>query len=251
MEADPVKLRRSMATSSTKAVFLDALGTLVELEPPWPLLRDVLETRHGIGVSEPAAKEAMLAEMAYYKAHHHEGTDARSLRALRGRCANVLRERLPQIAALGDEELVEALMESIRFEPFPDAAPLLGRLRLVGVRTAVVSNWDVSLRAVLAGVGLGGLLDEIVVSAEVGVRKPDPAIVEVALARLRCPARKALMVGDSPETDVAAARAAGVRAVYLDRAHAGADLPGVERIHTLTSLEQLVLVPSEPSRPRP
>jgi putative hydrolase of the HAD superfamily len=83
----------------------------------------------------------------------------------------------------------------------------------------------------------------------VGARKPDPAIVNTALARLGCPARKALMVGDSPETDVAAARAAGVRAVFLDRANAGMDMPGVERIHTLASLEQLVLAP-ESSRPR-
>ena len=96
----------------------------------------------------------------------------------------------------------------------------------------------------LAEVGLGGLVDEIVVSAEVGAKKPDPAIVEAALRRLRCPAGKALMVGDSPETDVAGAQAAGVRAVLVDRAGTAADSEGVERIFTLEGLDKLLLAPS-------
>jgi len=195
-------------------------------------------------VAEAEAKEAMLAEMSYYKAHHHEGVDDDSLQDLRRRCAAVLRERLPQTAALSEPDLVETLIGSIRFRPYPDAAPALGRLRHRGIRSAVVSNWDVSLRGVLAELGLGGLVDEIVVSAEVAARKPDPAIVRAALRRLRCPAGKALMVGDSPETDVAGARAAGVRAVLIDRTGAASDIPGVERIFTLDGLDELLRAPS-------
>lgn len=229
-----------------EAVLFDALGTLVELEPPWPLLRAALASRHGIELPEEEAKQAMLAEMTYYKAHHHEGVDEQSLADLRRRCAAVLRDRLPQVARLSEDDLVEALMASLRFRPYPDAAPALGRLRLAGVRAAAVSNWDVSLRGVLSQIGLGGLFDDIVVSAEVGARKPDPAIVEAALRRLRCPAGKALMVGDSPETDVAGAQAAGVRAVLLDRAGTAAAIPGVERIHTLDGLDELIQAPSAP-----
>ena len=50
-------------------------------------------------------------------------------------------------------------MRSLRFRPYPDTAAALGRLRQLGVRTAVVSNWDVSLRGILAELGLGGLVD--------------------------------------------------------------------------------------------
>ena len=189
------------------------------------------------------AKEAMLAEMSYYKAHHHEGVDDESLLDLRRRCAAVLRERLPQAAALPEPDLVEMLLGAIQFRPYPDAAPVLGRLRLLGIRSAVVSNWDVSLRGVLGELGLGGLVDEIVVSAEVASRKPDPGIVRAALRRLRCPAGKALMVGDSPETDVAGARAAGVRAVLVDRTGTASDIPGVERIFTLDGLDELLRAP--------
>jgi putative hydrolase of the HAD superfamily len=184
--------------------------------------------------------------MSYYRAHHHERADARSLEDLRRRCAAVLSEHLPQVAGLEEADLVEALMASLRFRPYPDAGPVLGRLRLLGIRSAVVSNWDISLRDVLADIGLGALLDQVVVSAEVGARKPDPSIVETALRRLRCPAGKALMVGDSPETDIAAAQAAGVRGVLVDRTGAAADMTGVERIFTLEGLDALLRARSRP-----
>ena len=85
-----------------EAVLFDALGTLVELEPPWPLLRAALRRAHGIEIDEEQARQAMLAEMAYYRAHHMEGRDDASLADLRARCAAVLREQLPPAAAPAD-----------------------------------------------------------------------------------------------------------------------------------------------------
>lgn len=51
------------------------------------------------------------------------------------------------------------------------------------------------------------------------------------------------MVGDSPETDVAGAQAAGVRAVLVDRTGTASDVPGVERILTLDGLDELLRAP--------
>lgn len=226
--------------SGYRAVLVDALGTLVELESPWPLLRHTLARRHGIEVPEEEAKQAMLQEMAYYRAHHREGSDQESLRELRRSCALVLREHLPQTGVLTTGELTEALLDSLRFVPYPDAAPTLAVLRAAGMRLAVVSNWDCSLRSVLAGVGLAAAVDEVVVSAEVGASKPDRTVFEAALERLRCKAEQALFVGDSLETDVAGAQAAGIRALLLDRQLAGTEAEGVERIFSLTDLLELL-----------
>jgi putative hydrolase of the HAD superfamily len=197
----------------TRAVLLDALGTLLELIPPWPRLRQTLAQRHGVEVSEDDAKRAVLAEMAYYRAHHQEGSDPERLVELRRRCTEVLSNELPATGSIDAEALTEALLDSLRFDPYPDAAPALAGLREAGVLIAVVSNWDCSLADVLAGVGLGAAVDTIVVSAEVGAAKPDPRIFEIALERLRRVAGEALAVGDSLETDVAGAQAAGIRAV--------------------------------------
>ena len=74
------------------AVLLDALGTLIELETPWPHLVEELGAR-GVVVSEDAARAAMLAEMAYYRAHHDEAGSWAGLEDLRRRCAAVVQER--------------------------------------------------------------------------------------------------------------------------------------------------------------
>ena len=144
------------------------------------------------------------------------------------------------------------LLDSIRFAPFPDAAPTLAELREAGFRLAAVSNWDCSLRSVLAEVGLAGALDAVVVSAEAGAAKPDPAIYRAALAKIRCGSGEALFVGDSLQTDVAGAEAAGLRALLLDRAaaegidggapgvDAGLDGAEVERIFSLSDLLELL-----------
>jgi putative hydrolase of the HAD superfamily len=222
-------------------VLFDALGTLVRLEPPWPLLAGALASRHGIKVSEDEAREAMRAEMAYYLEHHIEGRDAATLSELRGRCAAVLGKALPEVAGrLSEADLIEVLLESLRFVPFPDAATALGSLRSLNVRTAVVSNWDCSLGGLLGGLGLGGLLDAVVTSAEAGVRKPDRRIFESALTAVQCVPEQAIFVGDSLEIDIAGGRAAGIRSVLIDRSAAGAEPGDTERIFTLDNLPALM-----------
>jgi putative hydrolase of the HAD superfamily len=202
----------------TAAVLFDALGTLVELEPPWLHLADAL----GVEPDEHLAR-AVRAEMDYYRDHSHEGRDGESLAELRSRCAAVLSREL------GSAVSVEAMMSAIRFRAFPDAAPALAELRCLGLRLVCVSNWDVSLREVLERCGLGGALDGVVTSASAGVRKPDPAIFEPALELAACPPGDAIYVGDTPAEDLVAARAAGIPALLIDRAGAG-DIESLEAI---------------------
>jgi putative hydrolase of the HAD superfamily len=214
-------------------VLLDALGTLVELERPWPHLVDELAAR-GVVVGEEDARAAMLAEMAYYRAHHDEAGDWAGLVDLRRRCAAVVQERLGTSLPLDDVR--EALLAAIRFRPYPEVAGTLARLRADGARLAVVSNWDVSLHDVLERTGLRRLVDAVVISAELGVAKPDPAIFYAALERLGADAAGAVHVGDSLDADVAGARAAGLEAVLVVRN--GAVAP--EGVRVVSSLAELV-----------
>jgi putative hydrolase of the HAD superfamily len=190
-----------------RAVFLDALGTLVELEPPWVSLR----ARIPAEVSDERLERAVRAEMSYYRDHAHEGRDEASLAELRERCAGIVSREL------GVEVTADELVEAIRFDAYPDAAPALRELRERGLRLVAVSNWDCSLPAVLERCGLGELLDGAVSSAVAGARKPDPAIFEPALALAGCEPDEALHVGDTPEEDVVGARAAGIRPLLLGR----------------------------------
>jgi len=80
----------SATGSYPAAILLDALGTLVALEPPAPRLRAALASRFGLEVSHDEAARAIAAEIAYYRAHFDAGRDEASLRELRRRSAAVL-----------------------------------------------------------------------------------------------------------------------------------------------------------------
>src|SRR5881227_2476697 len=138
------------AAPAPAAILLDALGTLVGLEPPAPLLRAELASRFDFEVSEADAARAIAAEIAYYRAHLDEGRDPAALEQLRRRCAEVLRSALPEAGArLELDPLVQALLASLRFTAFADVRPAFLGARARGQRLVVVSNWDASLVGVL------------------------------------------------------------------------------------------------------
>jgi putative hydrolase of the HAD superfamily len=215
----------------TRAVLLDALGTLVRFEPPAPLLRAELRDRLGLEVSEETAAAAMKAEIAYYRAHLHEGRDPASLADLRRRAAEAMR---PVLRTDGD--LTDALLAALRFRAYPDAAPALRELRSRGVTLVVVSNWDHSLHERLEETGLAPLVDGAVASAELGHAKPERAIFEHALALAGADPAGALHAGDSPDEDVGGALAAGLRAVLVARDGGPPAATGVPVIRSLAEL---------------
>ena len=96
---------------------------------------------------------------------------------------------------------------------------LQGRYKL-----ALISNFDhpPHIHQLLGELALRPFFDAVVVSGDVGVKKPDPAIFTPALEQTGLVADEALFVGDSPEDDVAGARAAGLRPVLIRRS-LGAD----------------------------
>jgi putative hydrolase of the HAD superfamily len=233
-----------MALEDIDAVLLDGLGTLVALEPPWPALVERLRDTHGVALSLAGAERAFRAEIAYYRAHHYEGRDADTLEDLRRRCAEVLRAQLPAqtVEALSLEQLTAAMLDALRFVAYPDAPTALARLRARGLTLVVVSNWDVSLPAVLRHVGLDGMLDGVVTSAEAGHPKPASAIFAAGLALAKCPPAQAVHVGDSLAHDVRGALAAGIPAVLLHRddAEPAKTPPGVPTIASLVELPPLL-----------
>jgi putative hydrolase of the HAD superfamily len=209
-----------MAPQTTRAVFLDVLGTLIELEPPWISLREMVPAEIG----DERLIAAMRVEMAYYREHAHEGRDEESLADLRERCASLVSREL------GLDITADQLVSAVRFSAYPDAVPALLGLRDRGLRLIAVSNWDCSLPRVLAQCGLDEMLDGTVTSAEVGAPKPDPAIFLAALELAGCEAEEALHVGDRAEEDVAGARAAGIRPLLIDREGPGGDISSLEQI---------------------
>lgn len=199
-----------------RGVLLDAFGTLIDMEPPAPLLASALE-RAGHPFPHDVVGRALRAEIRHYKANHLRGRDPASVDALRLECAGVLADALGT-GAPAPAELLPLLLDSLRFRLLPDAAPALDALAAAGVPVCLVSNWDVSLRGVVERLGIADRLAAVCVSAEVGAAKPDPAIFRAALGALGMGAHEVVHCGDDPMLDGEGARAAGIRPVLIARA---------------------------------
>jgi putative hydrolase of the HAD superfamily len=86
------------------------------------------------------------------------------------------------------------------------------------VRIGIVSNNLLDeQREKVRRCGFEPFVDALIVSEEVGVSKPHPAIFGHALHRLECAPGDAVMIGDSWTADVEGARAAGIRAIWFNR----------------------------------
>jgi putative hydrolase of the HAD superfamily len=206
------------ATAGLDAVTIDAYGTLVTIRDPVPALRRALAAR-GVDRSQDEVAAAFAEEARYYVGRSHEGADEASLALLRRDCAEVFLHALG--ADVEPESFAADYVGALRFAPLPGVREAVGELAAMGLRLAVVSNWDIALTGYLETLGLREHFTAIVTSAEAGAPKPDPRIFELALERLRTPAARALHIGDA-EADELGARAAGMRFAPPPLA----DLPG-------------------------
>ena len=144
---------------------------------------------------------------------------------------------LDRPAAWGAELFLSGLSEACYV--LPEALGVLQELKRRGLLTAIVTNgFSRVQRRRLALSGLAPYVDAVAISEEVGEQKPSAALVDRALEMLACPCKKqALLVGDSLSSDMAAAKNAGITAVWYNPKRlpmpAGA---GFLEIHALSEL---------------
>jgi putative hydrolase of the HAD superfamily len=142
------------------------------------------------------------------------------------------------------EELAMAVYEAFgsaeRWRAWDDVRPAFERLRDRGVRVGVISNWDRRLPGLLDGLGFTDVVEVIVSSADVGLRKPDPRIFDLACERLGVEPGRSAHVGDHAYADVLGARMAGLAPILIDR-HGGTLAPkATPVIATLEDLDRVL-----------
>jgi putative hydrolase of the HAD superfamily len=105
-------------------------------------------------------------------------------------------------------------------ELFADAVETLEAVRrLQPERTiGMITNGPTEVqRSKIGLLDLERRVDFLVISEEFGASKPDPTIFAEALRLGNATAREAVFIGDSPEHDIAGAKAAGIRSVWVNR----------------------------------
>ena len=89
--------------------------------------------------------------------------------------------------------------------------------QLPDVPKVLVSNFYGNLSVVLHEFGFDGCFQQVIESARVGVRKPDPQIFQLGISALGMSPEEVTVVGDSLENDILPARQLGCRAVWLNK----------------------------------
>lgn len=97
------------------------------------------------------------------------------------------------------------------------AIEILTYLKLKEMRLGVITNGKMSVqRAKIEQIGLKDYFEVIIVSEEVGIKKPDKRIFELVANKLKINPQKCLFVGDQPLNDVVGAQQAGMKGVWLE-----------------------------------
>ncbi|RVE73265.1 hypothetical protein OJAV_G00047550 [Oryzias javanicus] len=124
------------------------------------------------------------------------------------------------------------------WEVYPDTRKALESCSSLGLKLAVVSNFDNRLEAILRSCDLLSHFSFLVTSEGAGVAKPDPDIFRQALKKSGASADSVAHVGDHYVNDYLASRSVGIRGFFLDRGNVQKAAP-VPREHRLASLEEL------------
>jgi putative hydrolase of the HAD superfamily len=209
--------------SRTRAVFFDAGHTLLYAHPDLGTIYAETTASFGLRLPPAAFLEAFkpaFAEGVRLQAADGRASDAQDLRMWRGITAAIHRG-VPELSAVPFDAWFEALWgrfgDPASWRLYDDVESSLRSFRERGLILGVVSNWDTRLRRIAEGLGLGDLVDFLVISAEAGVRKPDPGIFRLALEKAGVSPEEAIHVGDLAEEDVEGARRAGIRGVLIER----------------------------------
>jgi len=97
-----------------------------------------------------------------------------------------------------------------------------------GLRLGLITNrtyGEAHTRRDLAGFGLAGLFEHVIVSADVGYLKPHPRIFQAALAAAGARPQECALVGDNMRADIQGAQDSGLLAIWLRSPLAACDHP--------------------------
>jgi putative hydrolase of the HAD superfamily len=197
--------------NSLQAITFDAAGTLLE---PWPSVGAIyarIAEECGIGPVSVDALNHRFVEA--WKAKKNFDYSRRAWWRIVDQTFSGLAHTKPGFF----DHLYHEFALPHCWRVHDDAGPALERCRSRGLKLGIISNWDERLRPLLGQIGLAPYFDAIVVSAEIGHRKPGPEIFQRAAELLQVPAERILHVGDSMVEDVRGAAAAGFQTLLLDR----------------------------------
>ena len=203
-----------------EGIVFDAVGTLIQPEPSVASAYTEAARRQGIELDREEVRARFRVHFQSDGVHAGQGTFSTDEATERRRWRQIVAGVLPELPDpdRAFEELWDHFSDPASWRCFPDVAPAIRALKEQGVSLCVGSNFDGRLRGVVRGLPeLSTCLDSLVISSEVGYRKPHPEFFRAACDHLGLPPDRVICIGDDVENDVLGAIRAGLSGLLLDR----------------------------------
>lgn len=222
--------------AGAKAVFFDAVGTVLHPVRGAPAVYADAAVRYGLPGEDAAAILARF-RAAYLRQEvidEQAGWATDEVREV-ARWRAIVHETLPGAPDECFHSLYQHFAKPEAWEVPAEAAAVFDRLAGRGLVLGLASNYDSRLRSVLAGrPELVRLCTNVVISSEVGVRKPGAGFFARLVEASGCRPDEIVLVGDDLGNDYRGATASGLRAILLDPRNRHPDAP--DRITALADL---------------
>lgn len=209
----------ALVPKTVRAVFFDAIGTLLFPEPSAIEVYGAVAARRGLHMSLDEIRSRFIS------AYRAEESADKSADWVTSESREELRWRRIVGATLQGitdpdacfRELFDHFARPDAWRVNPDAEFVLARLQERKLVLGIGSNYDSRLLPVLDGlIALVPVRDRVVISAAIGFRKPALEFFREIVHRAECAAGEVLFVGDDYRNDYLGASAAGLEAILLD-----------------------------------
>lgn len=211
-------MARILIPAAVRAVIFDAVGTLIHPEPSAAAAYAVVGRRWGSRWTEADLRgrfrEAFRHEETADAAAGWRTDERREEQRWRRIVATVLDDVRDPEACF--QELFEHFARPESWRITPEAPATLAALAERGYQLGIASNYDYRLRRVVAGWPALTAVPHLIISSEVGWRKPGQQFFQQACSLLDTPPEQVLHIGDDARNDFDGARAAGLMALLYD-----------------------------------
>jgi putative hydrolase of the HAD superfamily len=204
--------------SAPGAVFFDAVGTLIHPDPPAPVVYAAVGRRYGSGLDVEAItarfRIAFRRQEAIDCLSGWRTDEDREYARWRAIVAEALTDVTDPDACFGELHAYFARPDAWRVQA--EAGLTLQTLAERGWHVGIGSNFDARLRGVVAGLPELRPVRSLVISSEVGYRKPAAPFFDAIGQKAQMAITRIVFVGDDLANDYGGAYAAGLRAILFD-----------------------------------
>ncbi len=211
-------------TKVIRGAIFDLGSTLIHFDGDWPiLLHDSLDLlidrlqEDGLNFDRSGFRSAFEGALEAYDLQRQSNHLERSTTSLLQETLNTFghEEISPEILGRGLKRFYS--VSETHWQPMPALHAVLDELREEGRMLGLVSNaGDVeNVQRLIDKVEIRGYFDPIIISAEIGIRKPDPRPFEMVLDQWQVAPESVVMIGDRLEADILGAQSTGIHQIWL------------------------------------